>query len=296
MAKKQSKDIFDEYRPFKALNLTSEEKNQFKDLAMQIYMNEAACAALPADKCTNTSFLHMCLVRDADTGKIVLKARPCPKRKLQENYLVRQFVGSKLDLSLVDKKPDFPIVDVREEKINQILTESIKNNEIIGFCLQGSVGVGKTHKIISYCNDMIIKNDRTVAYLFLPETVRQMKDNFSLDNLNNKKIIDNCCAADILVLDDFGAEYTNAWFYLNVLLVILNYRCEQEKPIIVISNLKMNKLIQILKRNLTAKDASLDAETKNIMIARLIDRLAMVVNNTEYSYEGPSKRLKKKAH
>ena len=57
---------------------------------------------------------------------------------------------------------------------------------------------------------MIIKNNRTIAYLFLPETVRQMKDNFSLDNLNNKKIIDNCCAADILVLDDFGAEYTNA--------------------------------------------------------------------------------------
>ncbi|MCQ3914533.1 MAG: hypothetical protein MJ201_01795 [Mycoplasmoidaceae bacterium] len=79
------------------------------------------------------------------------------------------------------------------------------------------------------------------------------------------------------------------------MLVILNYRCEQEKPVIVISNLKMNKLIQMLKKNLTTKDGSLDAETKDIMIARLIDRLAMLVDNTEISYEGPSKRLKKKA-
>lgn len=295
MAKKQVKDIFEEYKPFKALKLTPAEKEKFKDLAMQIYLNEVACAALPADKCTSSSFLHMVLVRDEDTNELVIKTKSCPKKKLQDNYLVRQFTNNKLGLSLTDNKQDFPIIDVREEKLNQILNESIKKNKIIGFCLQGSVGVGKTYKIISYCNDMILKNNRTVAYLFLPEAVRQMKDNFSGDNLNNKKIIDNCCAADILILDDFGAEYTNAWFYLNVLLVILNYRCEQEKPVIVVSNLKMSKLIQVLKKNLTSKDGKIDAETKNIMIARLIDRLAMLVDNTEYSYEGPSKRLKKKA-
>lgn len=295
MTKKQTKDIFEEYKPFKALKLTAEEKTQYKDVAMQIYINEAACAALPAEKCTSGSFLHMCLVRDEDTGKIVLKTKSCPKKKLQDNYLIRQFSDNKLGLSLTNNKQDYPIVDVREEKLNQILTDSIKENKIIGFCLQGTVGVGKTYKIISYCNDMILKNNRSVAYLFLPEAVRQMKDNFSGDNLLNKRIIDNCCTADILVLDDFGAEYTNAWFYLNVMLVILNYRCEQEKPVIVISNLKMNKLIQMLKKNLTTKDGSLDAETKDIMIARLIDRLAMLVDNTEISYEGPSKRLKKKA-
>lgn len=294
MAKKQIKDVFEEYKPFKALNLTKQEKEQYKDVAKQIYDNELACAALPAEKCTSDSFLHMVLVRDEDTGKIVIKTRSCPKKKLQEMYLVRQFADNKLGLSLIDKKPDFPIIDVREEKLNQILTDSIKENKIIGFCLQGTVGVGKTYKIISYCNDMIVKNNRSIAYLFLPEVVRQMKDNFSIDNTNNKRIIDNCCLADILVLDDFGAEYTNAWFYLNVLLVILNYRCEHDKPIIVVSNLKMNKLIQILKKNLTGKDGKLDSETKNIMIARLIDRLAMLVDNTEYSYEGPSKRLKKK--
>lgn len=295
MAKKQTKDVFEEYKPFKALNLTEEEKKQYKDVAMQIFANELACATLPSNKCTSSSFLHMCLVRDEDDGKIVIKTKVCPKRKLHDNYLVKQFSGNKLSLSLTNNKPDFPITDIREEKLNQILTQSIKNNEIIGFCLQGPVGVGKTYKIISYCNDMALLNNRSIAYLFLPETVRQMKDNFSLDNLNNKKIIDNCCTADILVLDDFGAEYTNAWFYLNVLLVILNYRCEQEKPVIVISNLKMSKLIQVLKKNLTSKDGTIDAETKNIMISRLIDRLAMLVDNTEYSYEGVSKRLKKKA-
>lgn len=209
MPKKQLKDVF-EYPPFKALKLTPEEKKQYLEVATQIYANEVACAALPAGQCTSGSFLHMCLVRDEDTGKIVIKTKACPKKKLQENYLVRQFVSKKLDLSLTNKKPDYPVVDVREERLNQILHESIKKNKIIGFCLQGSVGVGKTYKIISYCNDMALINNRTVAYLFLPEAVRQMKDNFGLDNINNKQMIDKCCQADILVLDDFGAEYTNA--------------------------------------------------------------------------------------
>ncbi len=55
----------------------------------------------------------------------------------------------------------------------------------------------------------------------------------------------------------------------------------------------MTKLIQILKKNLTNKEGTLDVETKNIMVSRLIDRLAMLVDNTEYSYDGQSKRLKK---
>ncbi|MCQ2748225.1 MAG: hypothetical protein MJ223_03180 [Mycoplasmoidaceae bacterium] len=209
MAKKTEKDIFDQYEPFKALKATPEERKQYRDMAEKIYIDDLACLALPSDQCTNSSFIHMCLVRDQDTGKIVIKSRSCSKKRLQENYLVRQFSSSKLGLTL-SKKPDIPITDVREEKFNQILKNSIKNDEIIGFCLQGPVGVGKTYKIISYCNDMIMKNNRTVAYLFLPEAVRQMKDNFSLDNLSNKKLIDSCCFADILVLDDFGAEYTNA--------------------------------------------------------------------------------------
>ncbi len=55
----------------------------------------------------------------------------------------------------------------------------------------------------------------------------------------------------------------------------------------------MSKLIQVLKKNLSIKDTKLDIDTKNIMIGRLIDRLAMLVDNTEYSYEGQSKRLHK---
>lgn len=288
------KDKIWEYPEFKSLNLTNEEKQKWLPIAKQIYEDNEKCAKLGQDKCFNSSFIHSCLERDEYTNKIVIRTRVCPKAKLVQNYLVRQFSANKLALSLLNNKQDVVISDPREEQINKILKDSIKQNKIIGFCLQGTVGIGKSYKIISYCNDMIMKNDAKVAYCFLPSLVREMKDNFSLDSTANKKIVDDCCEADILVLDDFGAEITNSWFYLSVLLVILNYRSENDMPVIVISNFKMKKLIELLKKNVASKDGKLDAETQEVMVSRLIDRLAQLVDNTEYSYSATSRRLSKK--
>lgn len=292
MAKKQIKDIFEQYEPFKALKFTEEEKAKWEPLAQKIFMDDMACAALPYDKCISPSFLHTCLVRDEYTNEIVIKTRICNKAKLRSNYLIRQFSSNKLNLSLLNNKQSVPITDPREEKINQLLLDSIKNNKLIGFCLSGAVGIGKSYKVISYCNDMIMQNNRTVSYVFLPELVRKMKENFDQDSYYNKKIIDDCCQADILVLDDFGAEYTSSWFYLNVLLVILNYRSEEEKPIIVISNFTMPKLLALLKKSMSLKDTRIDAETQEIMISRLWDRLAQLVNGTKCTYTGESRRKK----
>jgi len=282
-----------EYPQFKELDLTKEEKEKFLAIATQIYNDDMRCAGLGTDKCINDSLLHSCLARDEYTGKIVIRTRVCPKAKLVQNYLVRQFSANKLALSLQHNPQDVVVTDPRENQLNTILNDSINNNKVIGFCLQGSVGIGKSYKIISYCNDMIMKNNRTIAYCFLPSLVRLMKDNFSLDSSVNKKIIDDCCEADILVLDDFGAELTNSWFYLSVLLVILNYRSENDIPVIVISNFKMKKLIELLKKNVASKDGKLDAETQEVMVSRLIDRLAQLVDNTEYSYSATSRRLNK---
>lgn len=293
MAKK-TKDVSLEkifaYKPFKSLNLTEAEKTKWADICKEIYFQDAACAALPPDQCCNTSFIHNFLTRDEISGEIVLRARSCEKRKLHTNYLVQQFAKTKLSLSLTNDKKTFSI-EPDEQKINNFLLNSIKTNEIVGFYFFGDVGIGKTHKMISYCNDMVIKNDRTVAYVFLPELVRQMRENFSDSSQANKDLIDRCCIADILVLDDFGAEYTSPWFYLNFLLIILNYRCETEKPIIFVSNFNFEKIVKLLETRMRHVDkGAIDKEYQEVMVKRLTSRLKQLINNKCATYKAKSRR------
>ena len=209
-AKKTELEKAFEYAPIKALNMTDEEKAKWSPLVLKIYQQDMTCASLGNDRCENNAFIHQILVRDEDNNQIVIRAKDCPKLKLRRNYLLRQFATNKLSLSLLTNQKTFPIEDPREEKVDDFFKKSIKDNKIVGLYFYGPVGVGKTYKTISYCNDMVMYNNRTVSYVFLPELVRKMKDNFSLDSSFNKKLIDDCCNADILVLDDFGAEYTSA--------------------------------------------------------------------------------------
>lgn len=278
------------YKQFKSLDMTPEEKLKWADICKQIYFQDAMCAALPPDQCSNSGFIHNFLTRDEITGEIILKARPCVKGRLVSNYLVQQFAKNKLSLSLLhDKKPYS--IEPDEQKINNFLLNSIKKNETVGFYFYGDVGIGKTHKMISYCNDMIIENNKTVAYIFLPEMVRQLRDNFSNVNNTNKELIDKCCNADILIMDDFGAEYTSPWFYLNFLLIILNYRCETEKPIIFVSNFtfeKMTKLLESRMKNI--EKGAIDKDFQEIMVKRLISRLKQLINNKSATYKTKSRR------
>lgn len=278
------------YKQFKDLDMSAEEKKKWAEICKQIYFQDASCAALPSDQCCNSGFIHHFLTRDEDTGEIVLRARACDKGRLHKNYLVQQFASTKLALSLTNDKKVFSL-EPDEQKVNNFLLNSIKKNEIVGFYFFGDVGIGKTHKIISYCNDMITKNDRTVAYVFLPELVRQMRENFSDSNLANKDLIDKCCVADILVLDDFGAEYTSPWFYLNFLLIILNYRCETEKPIIFISNFSFEKITKLLETRMKHVDKNaIDKEYQDVMVKRLISRLKQLINNKCATYKTKSRR------
>lgn len=278
------------YKPFKQLDMTEQEKKKWANICKEIYLQEINCEALPPDQCINASFIHNFLTRDEITGEIVLKARSCYKKRLHTNYLVRQFAKSKLALSLTKDKKEFAI-EPDEQKVNNYLLNSIKSNELVGFYFFGDVGIGKTHKMISYCNDMISLNDRTVSYVFVPELVRQMRENFSESSIANKELIDKCCAADILVLDDFGAEYTSPWFYLNFLLIILNYRCETEKPIIFVSNFSFEKITKLLENRLKHVEKGLiDKEYQDVMVKRLISRLKQLINNKCGTYKTQSRR------
>lgn len=273
--KEALKGKFDKYfnlEMIRQLNLSNEEKNNWKYVVKYIYEQEEKCKSLSRDKCYNSSFIHIILKRNFKTKQLYLSSFFCPKKNLLSNYLIREFPNNKLLLSFSDLAKI--AIKMDEKKINDFLLKSINNNTEIGLYLYGTTGIGKTHKIISYCNEMIYQNKKKIAYIFLPQFVGEIKNNFSENPSNNKTLITNCCVADILVLDDFGAEYASAWFYLNILLIIFNYRFENDKKIIFISNFEPKKIAIIMKKKLLSNSSSkFDRENIDIIISRLVDRM-----------------------
>lgn len=273
--KEALKGNFDKYfnlEMIRQLNLSNEEKDNWKYVVKYIYEQEEKCKSLSRDKCYNSSFIHIILKRNFKTKQLYLSSFFCPKKNLLSNYLIREFPNNKLLLSFSDLAKI--AIKMDEKKINDFLLKSINNNTEIGLYLYGTTGIGKTHKIISYCNEMIYQNKKKIAYIFLPQFVGEIKNNFSENPSNNKTLITNCCVADILVLDDFGAEYASAWFYLNILLIIFNYRFENNKKIIFISNFEPKKIAIIMKKKLLSNSSSkFDRENIDIIISRLVDRM-----------------------
>lgn len=293
--KEPLKGNFDKYfnlEMIRQLNLSNEEKNNWKYVVKYIYEQEEKCKSLSRDKCYNSSFIHIILKRNFKTKQLYLSSFFCPKKNLFSNYLIREFPNNKLLLSFNDLAKI--TIKMDEKKINDFLLKSINNNTEIGLYLYGTTGIGKTHKIISYCNEMIYQNKKKVAYIFLPQFVGEIKNNFSENPSNNKTLIANCCLADILVLDDFGAEYASAWFYLNILLVIFNYRFENDKKIIFISNFEPKKIATIMKKKLLSNSSSkFDRENIDIIINRLVDRMWKLFDFKEASYIAKSRRTNK---
>lgn len=293
--KEALKGKFDKYfnlEMIRQLNLSNEEKNNWKYVVKYIYEQEEKCKSLSRDKCYNSSFIHIILKRNFKTKQLYLSSFFCPKKNLLSNYLIREFPNNKLLLSFSDLAKI--AIKMDEKKINDFLLKSINNNTEIGLYLYGTTGIGKTHKIISYCNEMIYQNKKKIAYIFLPQFVGEIKNNFSENPSNNKTLITNCCVADILVLDDFGAEYASAWFYLNILLIIFNYRFENDKKIIFISNFEPKKIAIIMKKKLLSNSSSkFDRENIDIIISRLVDRMWKLFDFKEASYITKSRRTNK---
>ena len=275
----------------KSLNLTDKEKFIWKQWIKDIYDQKNTCDSYDDSKCWSEGFLHYRLIRN-DYGEITIVSFPCRKRKLLNNYLIRQFPDNKLKLSLKNRDAYLPDTE-QEKRIDRFLMNSIENNKLVGMYLYGKAGIGKSHKIISYCNDLIRNTNYKISYVFMPALVNKVRDNFDADSYLNKEIIRKCVEVDLLVLDDFVAEFTNPWFYLNYLLVILDARANENKPIIVISNFDPVNASTILVNtmsNKTDSNAMIDKENKSIIISRLNDRMLYLCQSNLTTYETTSKR------
>lgn len=129
-----------------------------------------------------------------------------------------------------------------------------------GLFLVGEFGTGKTF-LMGYMLHELAKSGYSGAIVYMPDFIEDLKSMFQ-DPQKLKSTIDTMKEADLLILDDLGAENLSPWARDHVLGTILNYRMNR-KPTFFTSNYELDQLEKHF--SFTNKDGEEEFKGQRIM-------------------------------
>jgi DNA replication protein DnaC len=110
-----------------------------------------------------------------------------------------------------------------------------------GLWLMGDVGTGKT-TLAMLVSRAALDAGRTVAIYSLPRLLSELRKTFEeSSDLSYLQLLDLLAGVDLLHIDDVGAERSSEWV-LEQLYAIVNARYEDEKSIVLTTNLQPHEL------------------------------------------------------
>jgi DNA replication protein DnaC len=123
-----------------------------------------------------------------------------------------------------------------------------------GLWLMGDVGTGKT-TLAMIVSTAALDAGRTVAIYSLPRLLNLVRD--AIDSEGGMVgFLDRLAGVDLLHIDDLGAENTTEWV-LEQLYSIINTRYEDERAMIVTTNLRHEELIEQLGERTVSRLAAI---------------------------------------
>ena len=169
------------------------------------------------------------------------------------------------------------------EAAAQFLSEVSETGELPerGLYIYGPFGTGKSYILGAVANELANLRIRTVV-VYLPEFLREMKQSIKDQTLNEK--IDFVKKAQVLMLDDFGAESMSAWARDEVIGTILQYRMSEKLPTFITSNFNFDEL----QHHLTYTQRG---EKEEVKAARLMERIQNDRQARPIEREKPKKYL-----
>lgn len=127
------------------------------------------------------------------------------------------------------------------EKVENYLKNWDKNREDgRGLYLCGDVGTGKTHLAVAVMNELMRKQVPAL-FVTVPELLDNLRGAYMVPGRDLDEWMESVKNADLLVLDDLGAEKPTAWVQERI-FVIVNHRYREALPTIFTSNIGPKEL------------------------------------------------------
>ncbi len=264
----------------KGINLPKEElikyTSLFQDAAREV-KNCSGCKNIM--ECKNAVIGHV-YYPSMEQDNLVFSYNACKYKKkvdkdtaYQNNVFLLDMPKEIINASMKDIYTD----DKKRLETIKWLTTFIKKSELgeesKGLYLTGNFGCGKTYLVAAMMNELA-KKGKKIAIIYYPEFLRTLKEQFA-DDFSD--LFNRVKRADLLLLDDIGAETTTNWNRDEILGTILQYRMQEKLPTFFTSNLSMEEL----ERHLVGNDSEGKIKARRIIerIKYLTDNITMIAEN-----------------
>jgi DNA replication protein DnaC len=140
-----------------------------------------------------------------------------------------------------------PVTEIAEPVVRSVRRYVSEVNERMdagdGLWLEGDVGTGKT-TLAMLVSRAALDAGRSVAIYSLPRLLSEIRATYDADSEGSYvDFIDRLARVDLLHIDDLGAERSNPWV-LEQLYAIVNARYEDERSILITTNLPLDELAE----------------------------------------------------
>lgn len=205
-------------------------------------------------------------------GKVWLCKGGCSARirKIQEVLLQRNREKPEISLNQAGVPRKYWSCSFETFTGNPRLVEACLKHDISrqGMVLTGNCGCGKTHLGVSFMRKQLQNVTDIIgfkaAFLSPRDLISKISRTMgrqSQDDLTESEIIEKYGNVDLLLLDDLGADSSNAWFASKVYALVDTRYCK-DKPTIVTTNLTLDEI----GKRLDDRIASRLAESRTIGI------------------------------